>query len=263
MSVQIQIQRQEVPFLMTPHEASSRAGKDFSLAAFGALVAILALPNGSMWSVKQLQTRLGVGKSAWDRITRELRAVGAVWDCVSNDPRTGRISRVIAFGWPGSVVPDEGRWKRREAGFPTDGKTARKVVKKPCGGKPASRSAQVIEIVDENEPRECENSGQIKKKEAEGGGLQVAKPTEALSPPSDGKAETALPDDEGRLSRPAPDALCATGSEVVAGTAKDPVSRAAVAAITAAFVARSTGPCASGAGTVPGSTGAENEGGRL
>lgn len=229
--MRIRIEFQGPGFVAVPNHVAAMVPDRLSVDALGALVRLALLPSGSDWNVATVLSMLGCGREKWQRLSRELRAIGALFDDVPTDAGGRLLGRVLGLRWPDPVKVKAGR----KPGKPKAGKPGHVEPGKPKAGKPGFRSAQAVELIEKNSDEGLQKDAPLNTKTGE-----AAAPTggEAASPVCHFVPISAGPDGE-------------------AGRASDPESRARVAAMVAAFVARATGPCASGAGTGPGST-AEN-----
>lgn len=154
--MRIRIDFQGPGFVAVPNHVAAMVGKELSPEAVGVLVMLALRPVGSDWAVASILAALGCSRDRWQRISRELRAVGALWD----DPDTGsdgrHRGRLLAVRWP--VAPaksarksvSKARVQRRVVASPKAGKPGLVGPGFPKAGKPGFRSSEVIEIVEQS-----------------------------------------------------------------------------------------------------------------
>lgn len=166
--MRIKIEFQGPGFVAVPNHVVALVGNGLEAVDLAALVVLAALPVGSDWSAAWVQKRLGVGRDAWQAISRRLRAVGAVWDEVQTGEDGRHRGRCLSVRWPDAPDgakrarrrPDGGGapgWKHRKPGKPNAGKSGMGMPEKPNAGKPGIRSAEVIEIVGETSVEMTQN----------------------------------------------------------------------------------------------------------
>lgn len=128
----------------------------FAPADLAALVVMAALPVGSDWAATWFQTRMGVGREAWQATSRRLRALGSIFDDFKTTDDGRHHGRSLCVRWPDAPAVAKskprrpsgdgaGGWKHRKPGKPNAGKPVTGVTGKPNAGKPGIRSGEVIE----------------------------------------------------------------------------------------------------------------------
>lgn len=153
VAMRIQIEFQGPGFVAVPNHVVDMIGGRLSCEAFAALVALAKLPVGSEWSVSGICAKLGFSRRSWERASRDLRAVGALFDAEGDVCRgaDGKIrGRVLAVRWPDEAKP------RRVVSGPkrtvTDmSETCKGLRSKPTCRKRVVRCAEVIEVLDKND----------------------------------------------------------------------------------------------------------------
>lgn len=157
--MRLQIEFQGPGFVAVPNHVAAMVPDLLSAEALGVMVRLALLPAGSHWNVATVQKLLGVARHTWLRISRELRAVGALSDSALTGDDGRHRGRVLAICWPDAPVPVRAKTHRR-SDFPTVGKPGRVGVEKPTVGKPHLRSSQDDVIIEENEhPRAGARAG--------------------------------------------------------------------------------------------------------
>lgn len=92
---------QEVPFVAVPRHVVALLGNGLSGDALAALVWLAARPKGAAVYVASVQRALGCGKDKWQRISRELRAVGALTVAPSFvEGRDLAVGKCLLVRWP-------------------------------------------------------------------------------------------------------------------------------------------------------------------
>lgn len=149
MSVKIQTQFQGPGFVAVPNHVAR--DPRLSLEARGLLIWLASHGNDAQFSVAAICDACGIGKDKWQRIARELRAVGALVN-VKVRGRGGRVlGEVLAVRWP-EPAPDREPGKPaagdREPGKPAAGKAG-----SSGPGNPALKSRETRLLIKEQRKR--------------------------------------------------------------------------------------------------------------
>lgn len=97
----IQTEFQQSPFVAVPRHVVQMVGTKISPEALGVLVWLAARPVGAQVSVPHISRAMGFGKDKWQRIGRELRAVGALFSMPVVCNETGRVyGQALGVRWP-------------------------------------------------------------------------------------------------------------------------------------------------------------------
>lgn len=110
-------------FVMVPN-AVAQSGK-LSAEALGVLVYMASLPRGFLLRVSSVQETFGMGKDKWQRIARELRAVGAMDVQIVRGSGGRAIGRRVAVRWPDFTESRKTQLSDRKPEKPTVGKPAK------------------------------------------------------------------------------------------------------------------------------------------
>lgn len=203
--MRVSIQFQGPGFVAVPNHVAAMVPALLSAEALGALVRMALLPIGSDWNVSTVCKLAGLSRRAWERVSRELRAVGALRD----DPFRGDDGkvrgRVLSVCWPEKPKRERASSVPKTTKTETH-KTCASSAQKPKRTKRVFRSSQVIEVLDKNDSDVPNLSADIKTKTGEA--VAVA--------PTGGKAAAASPVCPSSLTRFERDRLL-TGLSVVLG----------------------------------------------
>lgn len=132
---------QENPFIAVPRHVVAMVGKrfaeseggpevPFSAEALGVLVWLALRPRGAQIAVPAIMRATGLGKDRWQRVARELRAVGALSLQPVTCLQSGRVlGKGYAVRWPDAKL---------KATAPKAGKSGSRVAVKPKAGKSGS-----------------------------------------------------------------------------------------------------------------------------
>ena len=226
----IQTEFQQVPFVAVPRDVIKMVGQGLSAEALGVLVWLAARPVGAQVQVPTIQRAFGVGKDKWQRIARELRAVGALIVEPLRCNETNKVyGKAYLVRWPESR-------KNQLSENP----------QKPKAGKSGYRAGKSGHEKPEN-PAPIKEQ-RIKEKRAHDQNARksgrFASPQNAASRPStqkqNGQAQSAAPDVS--ILTPYQRSALLRGEKVlIAGAVCDPASQHG-AALVAAVRAKSTDP---------------------
>lgn len=129
-------------FVAVPNHVAQRRG--LSPEGLGLLVYLASQPRGFIvrWSV--ICDHFGMGKDRWQRIGRELRAIGAMQLHELRGAGGRVIGRRVVVRWPDPLPVDAGVTESRESPL-SDRKP-----EKPAAGKPAKVSRKIRQSEPEN-----------------------------------------------------------------------------------------------------------------
>jgi len=145
MDYTIETEFQGSGFVAVPNHVAQ--DQRLSPDALGVLVYLASLPKGYILRVGTVQERFGFGKDRWQRIARELRAVGAMRSQRISGAGGRWIGERVSVRWPEPVEQDQETGSRKN-----------RKPEKPEAGKSANRSR----IIRQSEP---ENPALYKDKE--------------------------------------------------------------------------------------------------
>lgn len=141
MNYQIETSFQGPGFVAVPNHIAQDL--DLSPEALGVLVYLASKPNGWRMSPDDVKARFGMGKDRWQRIARELRAVGAMVVEALRGAGGQLLGRLVRVRWPEQPAITEKRETRPSA--VTDRKP-----ENPAAGKPATESRKTRHKEPEN-----------------------------------------------------------------------------------------------------------------
>lgn len=202
--MRIRIEFQGPGFVAVPNHVAAMVPGKLSAEALGVLVRLALLPVGSDWNVSTVLTKCGLGRRAWERVSRELRAVGALFDDAPRGADGTLRGRVLSVRWPAPPV----RSARAKKPVTEQHVLSVSDAQKPKRTKRAFRSSQPVELIEEK-PVECAKPA-VPLKTKTGEAVAVA--------PTGGKAAAASPVDPSSLTRFQRSQVLAGQSVLVAGS---------------------------------------------
>lgn len=187
MTISIQTAFQGPGFVAVPNEFAQE--QRLSLEARGLLIWFAAHPEGFHVTVNAVREANGIGKDKWQRIARELRAVGALENVKIRSPKGTIIGEVLSVRWP-EYGPARQKPENPAAGVQKPGK--------PAAGKPGHNRP-------ENPPNMAVKPGSLnnKKKKKDGASSRSRSDAAAVS----GAGRTAPASQESAADDPPDDAF--------------------------------------------------------
>jgi hypothetical protein len=134
----IQTEFQQNPFVAVPRHVLQLVGEKISPEALGVLVWLAGRPVGAQLQVGTICRAMRFGKDKWQRIARELRAVGALIVAPIVCHETNRMfGQSYAVRWP--EAPAKASQKPSPRPLKAAAKKPAESTENPRAGKPASR----------------------------------------------------------------------------------------------------------------------------